>query len=510
MRRIRQILEYRIEKKISAEKTASALAVSKGTVINVCHRYTQSGLPWPLPADMSDSTLKEKLYPAISTDGENKDGLPVPDYYYLEQELRKKHMCLQRLWEEYQEANPEGMSRATFYRRWEEHRPKEPEMKNLHKGGDKLFIDYSGDSLEYIDRTTGECIDVELFVCSWGASSYSYVEATLTQTVDDFISSHVRALEFFGVVPNALVPDNLKSGVQKADRYDPVVNPLYAELAKHYGTVVIPARVREPKDKAVVESNVLHVQRYILARLRNRQFFSLAEINDALGEELVRYNNLPMKEYGNKSRKERFTENDIPFAKDLPVEPFRMSKVKLGVRVAPNYHVRFENHYYSVPYQHIGKQVDLYITGNILEIYADNIHCCRHKVGPQNFQYSTKPDHMPPNHLYVKGWSRGYFLSKAYEIGDATAQAIDRVMKEKQHVQQGFNAALGILQLAKSYTPQRLEAACARALYYKYVSVKTLRTILDEKLDKVPLQTKTQPSQTDLFHENLRGPNYYN
>jgi transposase len=510
MRRIRQILEYRIEKKISAEKTASVLGVSKGTVINVCHRYKISGLIWPLPIDMSDSILEEKLYPAITGEGESKGTVPFPDYYYLEQELRKKHMTMQRLWEEYAEANPDGMSRATFYRRWEEHRPKEPEMKNFHKGGDKLFVDYSGDSLEYIDRTTGECIDVELFVCSWGASSHSYVDATLTQNNNDFISSHVRALEFFGVVPHAFVPDNLKSGVQKADRYDPVLNPLYAELGKHYGSAILPARVREPRDKAVVESNVLHVQRYILARLRNRQFFSLAEINDALREELHHYNNLPMKEYGNKSRLQRFTENDVPDAKPLPAEPFKITKVKTGVCVAPNYHLRFDNHYYSVPYQHIGKKADIYLTGLILEIYVDGIHCCRHRVGPQNFQYSTKPEHMPPNHLYVKGWSRGYFLSKAYEIGEATAGAVDRVMQDRQHVQQGFNAALGILQLAKSYTPQRLEAACARALYYKYVSVKVIRSILDEKLDKLPLQSEKQPAQTELFHENLRGPNYYN
>mgnify|MGYP006301392023 FL=1 len=356
MREIRSILHYRLGKGISGDRTALALKVSKGTVINTVERFKQSGLDWPLPPDMSDSALEHSLYPpkpAPTTAAR----VELPSMAYIEQELAKKHVTLQCLYDEYCQNSPEAVSRATFYRYVTSNRPKRNCMPMEYKGGDLLFIDYSGDGLSYINRDTGEIVDVELFCCCWGPSSYSYAEATHSQKKVDFVHSHPRAFKYFGVVPHGLVPDNLKSGIKVPDRYDPIANPLYDCMAQHFGTVILPARVRRPQDKAKVESGVLHIQRFILARLRNRQFFSLFEINTAIRELLEEFNSRPMKDYGNQSRRERFEILDKPYAQMLPPEPFRVTELKLDVLVGKNYHIRYDNHFYSVHYNYVGKRV---------------------------------------------------------------------------------------------------------------------------------------------------------
>lgn len=266
VRRTREVLRYKFENEMSLERISKALGIGKGSVYNTISRFEESGLNWPLPPDYPDSRLESVLYPSAADRG------PLPDVAYLEKELRRPHVTLQLLYEEYREGHLDGLGRTAFYEHFARYRQRKPDMKVIHKGGDKLFIDFSGDGLEYVNRNTGEIVPVEFFVCSWGASSYSYGEALETQRGDDFVPCHGHAFEYFGGVPHALVPDNLKSGVTKACRYDPELNPLYGEMARHYGTVVLPARVRKPKDKAVVESNVLHTQRFILARLRNRTF----------------------------------------------------------------------------------------------------------------------------------------------------------------------------------------------------------------------------------------------
>lgn len=382
-------------------------------------------------------------------------------------------------------------------------------MKVIHKGGDKVFSDYSGDGLEYIDRRTGEIIAVDLFVCAWGASSFTFAEGSESQKTRDFALSHVHGLEYFGVAPFAFVLDNTKSGVKKSDRYDPVANPVYGKMADHYRVAFLPARVLKPQDKAIVESAVLQAQRFILARLRNRQFFSLDEVNVAIREELEALNNRPMKEYGGQTRRQRFEELDKPYAQQLPAEPFKISLVKLDVLVGHNYHIRFEDHFYSVPHYLATQRVDVYQIGPIIEIYHDNIHVCRHQAGPPNFGYATTTEHMPPSHAFVKGWSKEWFIAKATEIGPATAEAAWQIMNRRDHVQQGFNAVMGVLRLAKVYSPQRLERACQRATYYKSTTLKAIKTILEQHLDNqtfLPLPTQSQPP---VVHENIRGPQYY-
>lgn len=508
VKKIREILRYKHAHKLSNERIALSLNVSKGTVHNVLKRFEECKLEWPLKEELCDTQLEELLYGSCEPRSLSLDHI---DLSYIEDELQKPHVTLQRLFEEYHEAHPDGIGRSRYYDYVGKNLRKKTVMKIFHKGGDILYVDYSGDGLEYVNRATGECIPAELFVCSWGASSHCFAECTATQTVEDFVASHDRAFQYFGAVPHALVPDNCKSAVSKADRYDPIINPLYARLAQHYNTTVIPARVRKPRDKAVVESNVLHIQRFILARLRNRTFFSLNEINAAVRVELELFNNRQMKDYGNKSRRDRFEELDRPNALPLPSERFTINRIKQNVSVAPNYHIRFEDHYYSVPHQYVRCKVDIYKCGSTIEIYYDNKHLCRHLYSSSRYQYSTVKEHMPQEHQYVKGWSKPYFLEQGKKIGPATMEVIKRTLERHPHVQQGFNACMGILRFAQVYSKERLEKACERALYFNIAFGSHIKAILDQKLEQAPVAADNSSAETNnnSDHENVRGEKYY-
>lgn len=507
MRQIREVLRYRCECHLSLDRVAAALGISKGSVHSIIGRFSKSGLAWPLEATLTDSMLEERLY------GPEPEKNPAKETFfdieYIRKELARPHVTIELLWREYNEAHHNVMSRSTFYRYCQEAQPSpEPDMKMIHKGGDKLFVDYSGDGLYYIERATGEIFDVEFFVACWGASSFTYAGARLTQKTPEFCLSHVDAFEYSGCVPHALVPDNLKSGVKKACRYEPEMNPLYAKLAEHYGIAILPARVREPQDKAPVESAVGFAQRYILGRLRNRQFFSLHEINEAIRGELDNLNNEPMQGYGGKSRRERFEELDKPYALPLPSKRFIITDVKYNVGVAPNYHLRYEDHFYSVPSHLARNKVDVYLTGSTIEIYHDGVHICRHLKQPGNFGYTTNDEHMPPNHRYVKGWSPEWFIDRASKIGIATAEVAQLVMKRNRHPQQGFNSVMGILNFVKQYTAPRVEAACRRAIRFHSVSYRNIKSILEKNLDKetAPVVPTSIPI---VAHENVRGPDYF-
>jgi len=503
MRKIREVLNYKFSHHLSHERISGALGIGKGSVHNILERFERSKFCWPLPEEITDSELEKTLYPI------EKSEVPIPDLAYLEKEICRPHVTLQLLYEEYRDTHPKGLGRSAFYEHFSRYRSKKPDMKVIHKGGDKLFVDFSGDGLEYVEKATGEVISVELFVCSWGASSFSYVEAVETQRIEDFVPCHVSGFEYFKAVPHGLVPDNLKSGVKKANRYDPIMNPLYQKMAEHYMTAILPARVGKPKDKAVVESNVLHVQRFILGRLRNRTFFSLVEINEAVFDLLEEFNNRPMKDYGGQSRRERFFELDLPYAKPLPSQRFLITEIKLGVRVGPNYHIRFKDHYYSIPWELARRRVDVYQVGGIIEIYHDHRHACRHRLGTRQYGYTTTSAHMPAEHRFVKGWSKAWFISEAGKIGPASAEAVKITMEKQEHVQQGFNAALGILRFAKVFTPQRLEKACTRVLHFKSVSYRAIKAVLDQKLDQEPLELRKKTIQGNFFHDNIRGAHYY-
>lgn len=508
MREIRTILYYRLEKGISAERTSRALTISKGTVINTIKRFRKSGLRWPLPDDFDDAALEHALYPPRVRKAP-ATAAQLPSIEYIEKELAKKHVTLQCLYDEYKQHTPNAVSRSQFYRYVNKERPRPYSMPMDYKGGDLLFVDYSGDGLEYVDRTTGELISVELFCCCWGASNYSYAEVTHSQQKEDFVHSHPRAFRYFGAVPHGIVPDNLKSGVKHADRYDPILNPLYEEMLRHYRAVGLPARIRTPRDKGKIENGILHIQRFILARLRNRRFFSLYEINRAVWELLEEFNTRPMKDYGNQSRRERFNRLDKPYAQPLPPEPFRVTEVKLGVLVGKNYHVRYKDHFYSVPFGYVGKRVKVRRCGSMVEIDYQSQSLSRHLYSTRRHGYTTKNEHMPKAHQFVKGLTPGWIIAQASEIGPQTVAVVSAIMKRAEHVQQGFNAALGVLHLAKGYTKERLEAASKRCVFYRTENYRALKSVLQNNLDKQPIRPQSQEEcagQLNVFtHENVRG-----
>jgi len=505
MREVRQILFYRLEKGICAEQTANALKVSKGTVINMIKRFKESGLEWPLADDITDGTLEARLYPAKSHDAKPASHFNLPSLQYVEKELAKKHVTLQCLFDEYQRGTIEPVSRASFYRYINRTRLPEVSMPVEHKGGDLIYVDYSGDGLAYTESKTGICVEVDLFCCCWGLSSFSFADATLSQKKKDFCQSHVRAFRYFGACPHGLVPDNLKSAVRTPDPFDPVINPLYAELGRHYKMVILPARIRKPKDKAKVESAVLHIQQYILARLRNRQFFSLQEINEAIIELLEEFNDRPMKDYGHQTRRERFDKLDKPYAQSLPEEPFRILDIKHDVLVGKNYHIRYNDHFYSVPFELVTKRVIVRHCGAMVEIFYDGKLLTRHLYNLHAFRYSTKTEHMPQAHQFVKGHSPGWIIAQAAKIGENTVNTVTAIMKQNEHIQQGFNSALGVLSLAKAFTPERLEQACCRCLFYNTVSYRSIKSVLSNNIDQQVLPTTTEKNCAPaLVHENLR------
>ncbi len=357
MKQIREILRLHFDCRLSNQQIANAIRKSKGSVFNCITRFKETELRWPLLEGMSDSDLEQCLYP--ETAGKNNNSV-MPDFMHIHQEFSRPHVTLELLWEEYRQSLPNGLSRSSFYRHYAQYRNNLPvDMKIIHKGGDKLFVDYSGKKPHFWDRQKKKWVETELFVASWGASSCCYCEASLSQTGQDWVSSHVRTLEYFGCVPSAFVPDNLKSGVTKANFYESKINALYKLFAQHYDTVILPARVRKPKDKPVVESNVLHLQRFIFGRLRDRTFYSLGDLNEAIWELLGQFNQRPMQQY-KRSRQQRFEDLDKPYAAELPVVRFIYTQVKTDVRVAPNYHIEFDKHFYSVPYELVRKQVDAY------------------------------------------------------------------------------------------------------------------------------------------------------
>lgn len=504
MRSIRQILYYRLEKKIGADQTAGALKISKGTVINTMKRFSKSGLPWPLPEEVTDSTLEARLYPTKTHLVPDPD---LPGITYLEEELAKKHVTLQCLYDEYCSTATSPVSRAGFYRYFNRVSIPSPSMPIDHRGGDLIYVDYSGDGIFYTDPKTGIRKDLDLFCCCWGLSSFSFADATETQKKRDFCQSHVRAFRYFGVCSHGLVPDNLKSAVTKPDPFDPQINPLYEELGKHYGIVILPARIRKPKDKAKVESAVLHMQQFILARLRNRQFFSLNEVNEAIIALLEEFNDRPMKDYGHQTRRERFERLDKPYAQALPEEPFRINDIKHNVLVGKNYHLRYKDHYYSVPFEYVGKRVIVRHCGGMVEVFHDGQLLTRHLYHVRPYGYCTRNEHMPKEHQFVKGLTPGWIIAQAAKIGDNTVNAIGTVMRRSEHVQQGFNAALGILSLAKVYTPERLEAACSRCIHFNTVTYRALKSVLLNDLDQQPLPvlpTANRQPAIVVLHENLR------
>lgn len=505
MRMVKEMLRLKYELGLSHRQVASSVGRSAGTVGKLLGRLEASGLTWEAARDLPEAALEVRLYGAVSA----APSRPLPDFSKVHAEYRRVGVTLELLHQEYLESHPGGYGYTQFcefYRRWLGQRGLT--MRQEHKAGQKLLVDYSGKRPHYVDRSSGERIDVELFVAVLGASSYTFAEATRSQQVPDWIASHVRAFAFFGGVAAALVPDQLRSGVSRPCRYDPVINRSYAELAVHYGTAVVPARPGKPRDKAKVEVAVQVVQRWILARLRNQTFFSLDELNARIAELLVDLNDRVMRKYGF-SRRALFEAVERTALRPLPSTLFEFAEFKLA-KVNIDYHIELERHAYSVPYRLVGEEVEVRYTTTTVEVLHKGARVASHARSFRAGHHTTNPSHMPEAHRKHMDWSPGRILAWAAKIGPATAALASAILEERRHPEQGYRSCLGILRLGKRYDPQRLERACARALAAGARSYGSVASILEKGLDQVapPEPSTTPPSLPD--HENVRGSSYYN
>ncbi len=502
MRKIREVLRLTYECRLSQRVIARSCRISHSTVSEYLKRAATAGLSWPLPEKLSEEELYRELFP--------EKQLPTPpmrlppDWKKVRNELRKKSVTLKLLWEEYREGEPDGYSYSQYcelYQRWL--KKLDPIMRQSHKAGEKLFVDYAGDRVPITNPETGEITQAEIFVAVLGASNYTYAEAQASQELPNWIGGHVRALAFFGGAPLLMVPDNLKSGVKDPCYYEPDINPSYQEMAEHYGAVVLPARVRKPRDKAKVEAGVLVVERWILARLRNRTFFSLAELNQAIRQLLVELNNRRM-EHLEQSRREMFEALDRPALRPLPGKPYEFAHWKTA-RVNIDYHVDYEKHHYSVPHTLIHEEVQIRATERLLEIFhKSQIEPVAVHPRSQAPGYTTQPAHMPERHQKHLEWSPERFLKWAQDIGPATSQCVQSILDSRKHPEQAYRSCLGLLNLSNRHSRQTLEAACQQAVPGKLFSYREIKDLLDH----LPASPETQPLLPPA-HDNLRGSTYY-
>ena len=505
MRKIKEVLRLKFEVGLAQRQIARSCSLGKTTVSECLARFARSGLSWAQAAQLDESTLERKLYPPAPR-------LPTaaraqPDWVFIHRELRRKGVTLTLLWHEYRAAQADGFAYSWFCEHYAAWAGKlDVVMRQEHRAGEKLFVDYAGHTAEVVERRTGEVRQAQVFVAVLGASNYTYAEATWTQRLSDWIGSHVRAFAFFGGVPELVVPDNLRSGVAKAHRYEPDLNPTYQDLASHYGTAVLPARVRRPRDKAKAEAGVQLVERWILAVLRNRTFFSLQELNAEIARLLERLNARAFKKLPG-SRRELFEQLDRPALHPLPAEPYQFAEWK-KVRVNIDYHVEVAGHYYSVPHALVKKPLEARITENTVECFYQGRRVASHLRSPLKGRHTTVAEHMPASHRQYAQWSPERIIRWAEKSGPATASVIQTILERRAHPQQGFRSALGILRLGKGFGEARLEAACHRALRIGSFSYKSIESILRQGLDR---QAPPEPPEPELAidHENIRGSHYY-
>lgn len=505
MRKIRDVLRLRLQAGLSFRQISLSTKVSVGAIQKLLKTAEQLRLAWPLPDGLDDTQLARLFYPAADTRGSSR--FQLPDWPTVHQELKRKGMSMQLLWQEYTERYPNRCySYSQFcerYRGWCQLQKRS--MRQQHKAGEKCFIDYCGPTVPIVSGSTGEIRQAQIFVAVLGASNYTYAEATLTQSLPDWLHSHVRAFEFFGGTPALLVPDNLKSGVNKACRYEPELNPSYQQLAAHYQLAVMPARPYKPKDKAKAEVGVQVVERWILARLRHHTFFSLAELNQCLRALLTELNERPFKQLpGN--RRQAFEQLDQPALTPLPQQPYRYVAIK-SVKVNIDYHVQFEQHHYSAPHQYVGETLELHAGDQLVQLYFRQqlvaSHPRKHQPGT-----TTLAAHMPVRHSKQQAWTPGRLKQWAQDIGPDTLRWVSDRLAEKAHPEQAYRLCLGLLNLTRSYPPERVNGCCQLANREGLNRLKQLKSVLASNRDQLP----EQPSFTlelPQSHDNIRGPNHF-
>ena len=507
MRQVREIIRLK-SAGLSGHEIARRVGVAPSTVRLTLKRVAAAGLEWPLPAEIGDAVLEARLFTAVGTkQGHRRQA--EPDWARIHRELKRKHVTLSILWDEYIEEQPDGYRYSRFcelYRSWEGRLS--VTMRQSHAGGDKLFVDYAGDTVPVIvDRLTGEVRAAQIFVAVMGASNFTYAEASWTQGFGDWIGAHTRAFAAIGGVPNLIVPDNTKVAIIKACLYEPLVNRGYADMAAHYGCAILPARPRRPRDKAKVEGGVLIIERWLLGRLRHRRFHGLAELNAAIGELLRRLNDERVLRRLGATRRQLLEQLDRPNLKPLPAEPYVPAEWRLR-RVGIDYHVELDKHFYSVPYRFARAEVEARLTARTVEIFVKGERVAAHLRSSGNGGHTTMPEHMPSSHRRYAGWTIERIREDAARIGPAAATLCEQILEHRPHPEQGFRACLGIVRLARSFGPARVEAACARALEIGTFSYRSVRSILDNKLDR-HAAPKPPVDGAPIRHANIRGPRYY-
>jgi transposase len=504
MRKITEVLRLKWTCGLSNRAISRSCRISHSTVSEYLVRAEKAGLTWPLPEDLDEDELYRLLFPE-QVEARSNSVKPLPNWEEMRKELKKRSVTLRLLWEEYREAHPDGYSYSQYCELYRQYVKKlDPPMRQKHKAGEKMFVDYAGDTIPITDPKTGEVWQAQIFVAVLGASNYTYAEAQASQELPNWIGGHVRALAFFGGATQIIVPDNLKQGVKSPCWYDPDLNQTYLEMAQHYNVAVIPARVRKPRDKAKVEVAVQVVERWILARLRNRTFFSLAALNQVIRQLRDDLNQRKM-EHLEKSRRQLFEELDRPALRSLPERPYELATWKVA-RVNIDYHVVFEKHFYSVPHTLIHEEVRIRATERMIEIFHKNQRepVAIHPRNSTPGRYSTQTDHMPTKHQKAGEWNAERLVRWAAEIGPHTAQLIQSILSSRQHPEQAFRSCLGILRLSGQYAQAYMESASQLAQEAKICNYREVKTLL-ETLPPLPNpEAAPMPS-----HENIRGDHYY-
>ena len=525
MRSVREILRLHFGNSgYGSRLIAEAAGCGKSMVNKTILAAKAVGLTdWASVEGLSEDALQKRLWPPIERkiDPSSHQRRPVPNWAAINEQLQRRdhQVTLQLLWTEYKAEQPGGYSYPRFavlYKSWKN--KLSLVMRQQHHGGEKAFVDYC-DGLKVTDARTGKISKTQLFVGVLGASSYTFVLTTASQNIEDWIEAHRQMYAFFGGVPGITVPDNLRTGINKADRYEADLNTTYQDMATHYGTCIIPARVRKPRDKGKVEAGVLVAQRWILAVLRDRVFYSLFEINDAIAELLERLNNRPMKHMG-KSRKELFEALDKPALKPLPQAPFELAMWK-KVRLNIDYHICYDNHHYSAPSRLAKEELWVRATVWTIEIFHKGQRVASHTRSHKAYGMTTVKEHMPSSHRAHAEWTPSRIIAWAQAIGLQTGQLVEHGIANKPHPEQGYRSALGIIQLAKKYGSTRLEKACHKALLIQAPSYGTLKAMLKNRMEDVSLHIAPStlskqkddeqiPCQTDLLAaDNIRGKDYY-
>ncbi|MFH1361962.1 MAG: IS21 family transposase [bacterium] len=504
MRKIKEVLRLKFENGLSMNSAATCCSLGRTTAQEYFRRFRAAGLTWPLAEEMTDEAIEKRLFPDIVPGKSGKEPL---NYEYLTEEMRQPNVTLAVLWEEYKKDRPDGYQYSQFCQLYRNYcKTLNYSMRQEHKGGAKTFADF-GDGIKLVNQNTGEPIPTKLFISVWGASSLTFAKACVgEESLANWIDGSISAFEYAGCCSKALVPDNPKAVVSRACRYEPQLNPTYAEFANHYNIAVFPARPNHPKDKAKAENGVRLGKRYILAKLRKRVFYDVNVLNLAILELLEQLNSKEMKRL-KKSRKQLFEILDKPNALPLPKERYEFADWK-RVRVNIDYHVCFDDHYYSVPYTLIRQELEIRASRNVIEVYRKGQRVCSHKRSYRQHGYSTKAEHMPEAHRQHLEWTPGRIREWAAKSGPAVKELVDKIIQAHRFPEQAYRSCLGVIRLAERYEPGRLNKACARALLYRVETYQGVKNILARDLDKAD-EEANQPLSRPIQHENIRGPGYY-